>query len=66
MQQAQMLQMQTMQRAPHPGLARVGAIGSYGWFSPPSKIVMSVLMVMGRLEIYVILVLLTPRFWRGE
>ena len=49
-----------------PGLARVGAIGSYGWFSPPSKIVMSVLMVMGRLEIYVILVLLTPRFWRGE
>ena len=49
-----------------PGLARVGAIEDFGWFSNGSKIVMSVLMVLGRLEVFAILVLFMPRFWRGE
>ncbi len=49
-----------------PGLARVGAIENYGWFSAPSKIVLSVLMALGRLEVYAIFVLFIPRFWRGE
>ena len=47
-----------------PGFARVGATHNYAWFSDPSKIVMSILMVLGRLEIFTILVLFTPRFWR--
>ena len=49
-----------------PGLARVGAIENYGWFSAPSKLVLSVLMALGRLEVYAIFVLFIPRFWRGE
>lgn len=49
-----------------PGLAQVGAIENYGWLSVPSKVVLSVLMVMGRLELYAILVLVTPRFWKSE
>ena len=49
-----------------PGLARVGATHNYAWFSAPSKIVMCILMVLGRLEVFTILVLFTPRFWKGE
>ena len=49
-----------------PGFARIGATHNYAWFTDPSKIVMSILMVLGRLEIFTILVLFTPRFWRGE
>ncbi|MDA1017051.1 MAG: TrkH family potassium uptake protein [Planctomycetota bacterium] len=49
-----------------PGLARVGAVENYGWFCDGSKWVFSVLMVIGRLEIFAIVVLFTPRFWRGD
>lgn len=49
-----------------PGLAQVGAIENYHAFSPGSKALMSLWMVLGRLEVYAILVLLAPRFWRGE
>lgn len=49
-----------------PGLARVGATQNYAWFSPASKAIMSLLMVVGRLEMYAIIVLLTPRFWQGR
>ncbi|QQE12420.1 TrkH family potassium uptake protein [Planctomycetota bacterium] len=49
-----------------PGLDQVGAIENYGFFSTPSKIVMSLLMALGRLEVYAILVLFTPSFWRSE
>jgi len=49
-----------------PGLARVGAIENFGWFSPQSKIVMSILMALGRLEVYAIFVLFVPGFWRRD
>ena len=49
-----------------PGLDAVGAIENYGFFSSPSKIVMSLLMALGRLEVYAILVLFSPAFWRSE
>ncbi len=49
-----------------PGLARVGATQNYAWFSPQSKILMCLLMLLGRLELFTILVLFTPRFWRRE
>jgi trk system potassium uptake protein TrkH len=49
-----------------PGLARVGAIENFGWFSPQSKIVMSILMALGRLEVYAIFVLFIPGFWRRD
>ena len=49
-----------------PGLGRIGAIENYGWFSTPSKVVLCILMALGRLEVYAIAVLFMPRFWRGE
>ncbi len=49
-----------------PGLQQVGAISNYGWFSDASKLVLCVLMLIGRLEVFVILVLLSPRFWRSH
>ena len=49
-----------------PGLARVGATQNYAWFSAPSKVIMSILMVLGRLEVFTIVVLFSPRYWRTE
>ncbi len=48
-----------------PGFGEVGPTRNYEWFSAPSKIVMCLLMALGRLEIFAIIVLFTPRFWRG-
>jgi trk system potassium uptake protein TrkH len=49
-----------------PGLAQVGAIENYGWMSASSKVVLTILMVLGRLEVFAIIVLFNPRFWRGD
>ncbi len=49
-----------------PGFAQVGALENYGWFSDGSKAFMCVLMMLGRLEVFAIIVLFTPRFWRGD
>jgi trk system potassium uptake protein TrkH len=48
-----------------PGLGTVGATQNYGHFSWPSKLLFTWLMMVGRLEIFVILVLFWPRFWRS-
>ncbi len=48
-----------------PGLAKVGALENFNWFTDASKILMCVLMTMGRLEIFAVLVLFSPRFWRS-
>jgi len=47
-----------------PGLAAVGPEENYGFISAPGKIFLSILMIVGRLEIYTILVILVPEFWR--
>jgi trk system potassium uptake protein TrkH len=44
-----------------PGLAKVGPKYNYAGFSNLSKIVMSVTMLAGRLEIYPVLILLMPK-----
>ena len=49
-----------------PGLDAVGAVQNFGWFTAPSKWLMCILMALGRLEVFAILVLLDPRFWRAE
>lgn len=49
-----------------PGLGKVGPTGNYSSFSEPSMILMSILMALGRLEVYALLVLLRPRFWFTE
>jgi trk system potassium uptake protein TrkH len=49
-----------------PGLNLVSAVDTYAWFSVPSKLIMTLLMVLGRLEIFAIAVLFVPRFWLRE
>ena len=45
-----------------PGLGDVAA--NYSHISDVQKLVLSVAMLMGRLEIFTLLVLLTPAFWQ--
>ncbi len=47
-----------------PGLGIVGATHQYTAFSPVSKTLFVWLMMLGRLELFSILVLFSPRFWR--
>jgi trk system potassium uptake protein TrkH len=47
-----------------PGLGMVGPVDNYGFFSPASKLVLSGLMLLGRLEFFTLLALLNPRFWK--
>ena len=47
-----------------PGLGEVGPMDNYSVLSPLSKWVSCLLMVLGRLEIFTLLVLLSPSFWR--
>jgi trk system potassium uptake protein TrkH len=48
-----------------PGLGTIGAVENYSHFQPESKLIFVLLMLLGRLELYAILVLFRPRFWRG-
>lgn len=48
-----------------PGMTRaIGPAGSFSFFSDRSKLLLTMAMLMGRLEIYPILVLLSPRTWK--
>ena len=47
-----------------PGLGTVGASRNYGHFTSVTKLMLLVLMMIGRLEIFPIIVLFSPRFWR--
>tara|TARA_Y100001960_G_C14461165_1_gene722147 strand:- start:142 stop:822 length:681 start_codon:yes stop_codon:yes gene_type:complete len=49
-----------------PGLGTVGATQNYGHFSAPSKLLFIWLMMLGRIEIFSILVLFLPGFWRDR
>ncbi len=49
-----------------PGLEVVGATQTYVHFNTLTKCLMSLLMVIGRLEVFPILLLFMPRFWRSE
>ena len=47
-----------------PGLGIVGPTQNYSTFSAPAKLLFTFLMMLGRLELFVILVLVVPSFWR--
>ena len=47
-----------------PGLNMVGPSGNYAFFSPLSKIVLTLDMLFGRLELFPMLILLSPSTWR--
>ena len=47
-----------------PGLNMVGPAGNYAFFSPMSKVVLVLDMLFGRLELFPMLILLSPSTWR--
>jgi trk system potassium uptake protein TrkH len=49
-----------------PGLGAVGAVEHYGWMTTESKLVLSLIMALGRLEVFAIIVLFNYRFWRED
>ncbi len=49
-----------------PGLGIVGESENYAHFHAASKFVLTWLMLLGRLEVFVLLVLFVPRFWRSQ
>jgi len=49
-----------------PGLGTVGATQNYSMFSPLSKLLFTWLMMLGRLELFSILVLTSVNFWRNR
>lgn len=49
-----------------PGLGFVGPTKSFGGYSDFSKILLSFLMLLGRLELFTLIALLAPKDWRRE
>jgi trk system potassium uptake protein TrkH len=47
-----------------PGLANVGPTDNFGFIHPVGKWVLALLMLVGRLEIFTVLVLFSPAFWK--
>lgn len=47
-----------------PGLGMTGPSGSFAMFSPFSKWILSLCMLLGRLEIFPIMMLFTPKVWK--
>lgn len=47
-----------------PGLGAVGPGGNFSMYSPFIKVVLSFIMIIGRLEIFPVLILLSPNTWR--
>lgn len=48
-----------------PGLGQVGATDNYAAVSDSGRAILALLMLAGRLEVFTVLVLLTPAFWRS-
>lgn len=49
-----------------PGIGSVGPIDNFAHLSAPIKLFLSFLMLLGRLELFTILILFTPYFWKSN
>ncbi|EAZ82571.1 TrkH family potassium uptake protein [Algoriphagus machipongonensis] len=49
-----------------PAIGDVGPVDNFSFFSPGAKIFLSFIMLLGRLELFTILILFTPFFWRAN
>lgn len=49
-----------------PGFEFVGPTNTYADFSDASKLLLSFFMLLGRLELFTVIALLTPKFWKTE
>lgn len=49
-----------------PGIGSVGPVDNFAWLPANVKLVLCFLMLLGRLELFTILVLFSPYFWRSN
>ena len=49
-----------------PGLSLVGPAGNYSIFSAPAKMLLALNMLLGRLEIFPVLLLFSPSIWKRK
>ncbi len=49
-----------------PAVGLVGPMDNFSFFSPVAKIFLSIIMLLGRLELFTILVIFSPYFWRAN
>lgn len=49
-----------------PGFGLVGPTMNYSVFSDPGKILLSILMIIGRLELFTVVLLAAPTFWNPD
>lgn len=47
-----------------PGFGQVGPTENFAFFSEPAKILLSFCMLLGRLELFTVLVMFSPGFWK--
>jgi trk system potassium uptake protein TrkH len=47
-----------------PGLSGIGATENYAWIPLPGKWILSMCMLLGRLEIYTVIIAFSPRSWK--
>ena len=47
-----------------PGFARVGVVDNYAFFTAVDKIILSLAMILGRLEFYTVIMLFSRTFWK--
>ena len=47
-----------------PGFGKISPAGNYAFYPAYIKWYLSFIMMAGRLEVYTVLVLLTPKFWK--
>ena len=47
-----------------PGIGGVGATCTYAWMKPSAKMILTLAMLLGRLEVYTVLVIFLPTFWK--
>ena len=49
-----------------PGFDQIGPMSNFGFLNDTAKYILSALMIVGRLEIYPIILLFMPSFWKRE
>ena len=49
-----------------PAIGKVGPVDNFAWLPDSVKWVLTVLMLLGRLELFTILVLFMPYFWKSN
>ena len=49
-----------------PGLGQVGPAHTYGWMNEGALVLLSFFMIVGRLEIYTVLILFSAETWRRD